>query len=132
MKSATGAPGTPELHVRLFVQDRDDTRPWVLDTRRITAVLPGASETHAMVATTDRGKPPLLRFRAGESRTVDLYYPLPPALANDARLPNFAVDWQIRIGNGVFGQRTAFRRRGGDTGEFEEPSVLELLSGTGL
>jgi hypothetical protein len=127
MAPATGARVAPELHVRLIVQNRDDARTWVLDTRRVTVALPGAGETHPAIVTSDHGTPPLLRLMAGEERTVDLYYPLPRPVTSAARLPDFAVRWQIQIGDRAFGQRTTFRRQGGDTDDDDLPEPFPAL-----
>jgi hypothetical protein len=98
------------LQVRLIVTNAADDAPWTIDTRQIVLGLEGEGQSRPALVNADAGSPPLLEIPRGQQRTIDAYYPLPPARANGEQLPAFDVVWQVQTGAGPVVQRTAFRR----------------------
>jgi hypothetical protein len=111
MQAEQGGQNAPVLQVRLLVSNTASPVPWTIDTRQITVALGGAGQSRAAFVNTDTGTPPVLQIPAGQSRTIDLYYPLPPTLASAGQLPGFDVVWQVQTGAGAVAQRTSFQRQ---------------------
>ena len=99
------------LHVVMDVRN-DGRRPWSIDTRRETVVLPDGS-VHAATLALVGGAPtsqPIVEVPVGARRTIDLYFPLPAGQAQARRLPAFAADWQVQTGHGTLRGQASFHR----------------------
>jgi hypothetical protein len=94
--------GSPALHVRMVVRNRDDQEPLRFDTRKQLAYVPGAGASAPTVIDAEAFEVIVPR---GEAKTVDLYYPV--ARGYTADLPGFELAWEI---TGVASGRTAFVR----------------------
>ncbi|HEY3353584.1 MAG TPA: hypothetical protein VGQ83_10065 [Polyangia bacterium] len=115
-----GGTSTRALQVRLLVSNEADDTPWTLDTRQVLAAVAGQGQSRAAFVNTDGGTPPVLRIARGKHVTVDLYYPLPDAVANAGSAPGFQLAWQVRTSAGVFAENTPFNPAGADSGYAEE------------
>jgi len=100
------------LHVRLIVANQNGTQDWSVDTRNIQVQYTGiqGQRAPAFANANDRGMPVVV-VPPGASRTIDLYYPLPPEISGAKDLPQFDVVWAVQTDNQVVAERTPFERR---------------------
>ena len=101
--------GPPSMHVRMIVSN-DSDQPWVLDTRRQLAVVPGVGRVRAMSATSSLSQPPRISIGPDEEAVVDLFFPLPPRDADAKELPDFNLIWRVQTDRGMVADRTRFNR----------------------
>src|SRR5215831_8326545 len=101
---------TPLLEVRLTVSNDSGATPWTLDTREQLLAIPGAGKSRAAFVNSDQPGAPSLTIAAGQKRTIDLYYTLPPGMANAAKIPAFDLLWQVRTTERLVAQRTPFQK----------------------
>jgi acidic type I keratin len=101
--------GTPVLQVRMVVTNNSRS-PWYVDTRTVLVSLGGEGRSRPAFVNTDAGTPPYLQVPAGQTKTIDLYYPLPVGMANASEVPAFDVTWQVQTPVGNVAQRTPFQR----------------------
>ena len=97
------------LHVRMVVSNDSDAT-WTVDTREQRVALPGNGESRPAYARSDDGQPPLVEIPAHAQRSVDLFFPLPPAMQKASELPSFDTLWTVRAGAELVTQRTPFER----------------------
>ncbi|MEO6420112.1 MAG: hypothetical protein ABIP39_11920 [Polyangiaceae bacterium] len=97
------------LHVRVTITDDGET-PWSFDTREQRAVLPGGDQSSAAYASTATSSPPVVAIPPGETRTVDLFFPLPSAMQASAKAVPFDMISRVRVGDRIVTQRTPFAR----------------------
>jgi hypothetical protein len=98
------------LHVRMVVRNSGD-EPWTVDGFEQKAVVDGNRRQEPAMAICDGQEMPLAVLMPGDTRTVDLYYELPPRLTGAAAIPSVRVDWRVRTPSGVLERQTsAFER----------------------
>jgi hypothetical protein len=102
--------GPPSMHVRMIVSN-DSDQPWVLDTRRQLAVVPGVGRVRAMSATSSLAQPPRISIDSDDEAIVDLFFPLPPSDTSAKELPDFDLIWRVQTNRGTITDRTRFDRR---------------------
>jgi hypothetical protein len=100
---------THAIHIRMIVANNGD-QPWTVDTREQRLTLPGEGESRAAYASADQGTPPLVEIPAGQSRTIDLFYPLPADRDRAGELPAFDTVWSVHAGDRAVTERTPFER----------------------
>lgn len=100
----------PALHVRMVVTNDGDSTPWTLDTRQQTVEIPGEGRATPMFANADVQTLPNLTIARGERRVIDLYFPLPATIQDDAHLPRFEMLWQVTTPARTVASRTSFDR----------------------
>jgi hypothetical protein len=100
----------PSLHVRLIVSNDSGAAPWLLDTRDIRAQFAGRPPlSPAFVNASGEGLP-VLQIPPGQSRTVDLFFPLPEDLRGARDIPEFDVLWSVQTEERRVAERTPFER----------------------
>lgn len=97
------------LHVRMILANNGSV-PWTLDTREQHAIMQGLGESRAAYVALPAGSPPVVIVAPNEKRTVDLFFPLPRAIAEPKKLPEFDVLWQVQVGPRRVVERTPFER----------------------
>lgn len=108
----TGANARPALHVRLVVTN-SSARPWSIDTREQQITVAGQPATGVAFASAGPGgaPPPIVDVAPGKSRTIDLFFPAPPDLDDDASaLPEFDLHWRLNTGEAILVGSTQFDR----------------------
>lgn len=91
------------LHVRLIASNLSDGAGWGIDTRNVIATVAGEGSSRPAFANVDAGTLPRVTIGYGQTRTIDLYYPL----ASDLQ-PAFTVSFQLQTGSGLIANRAAF------------------------
>jgi hypothetical protein len=107
----TPSQGTPfrAMHVRMIVAN-NGPQTWTLDTRQQIADVHGAGQVHAAIVQSDVGGLPNETIAAGQSRTLDLFFPLPAGVDRPGKLPQFDVLWRIDVAGQQVAERTPFER----------------------
>jgi hypothetical protein len=100
----------PALHVRLIASNDAGERTWTLDTRDIRVQLAGRPPRGAAFVNADVVGLPVLEIPPGQSRTVDVYMPLPDDLEGAGDIPQFDVLWSVRTDERRVVERTPFER----------------------
>jgi len=95
------------IHLRMAVSD-SGTQPVTLDTREQRLQLPDGRQLAPAYATSKASAPPLIQVTPGSSRTVDLFFPLPPDIAEESNPGQFDVIWRVDVGNQTVTQVTPF------------------------
>ena len=95
------------IHLRLAVSDNGQ-QPMVLDTRAQRLQLPDGRQLAPAYVRARASVPPLIRIVPGTARTVDLYFPLPPDIADEANPSQFDVIWRVNVGDQTVSQVTPF------------------------
>ncbi len=98
------------MHVRLVVDNNDDTGPWQVDTRQQWGTLGDYGQSRPAFAAATRGRPPILQIPPGTSDTIDLYYPLPSSMQELSEIPHFEVLWRVQTPGAFVAERTTFER----------------------
>jgi hypothetical protein len=98
------------MHVRLVVDNNDDTGPWQVDTREQWGTLDNYGQSRPAFSAATRGRPPILQIPPGTSDTIDLYYPLPSSMQDASELPHFEVLWRVQTPETLVSERTSFER----------------------
>lgn len=108
------------LHVRMVVANDGDDVPWQVDTRQQFVSIPGEGRSLAMYVNSDLKTFPIITIARHEHHVVDLYFPLPENLRDEAHLASFEVQWQVTTPARVVSSHTTFDRR-----EQEQPEPAE-------
>jgi hypothetical protein len=98
------------MHVRLVVDNNDDTGPWQVDTREQWGTLDTHEQSRPAFAAATRGRPPIVQIPQGTSDTIDLYYPLPASMQKASEVPHFEVLWRVQTPETLVSERTSFER----------------------
>jgi hypothetical protein len=98
------------MHVRLIVDNNDDTAPWQVDTRQQIGSLDNHGQSRPAFATLGAGHPPIAAIDPGTSETLDLYYPLPASMQKASEIPHFEVLWRVQTAEALVSERTTFER----------------------
>ena len=99
------------LHVRLVARNGGGD-PWTIASADQRATIDGSSPLRLAEARCDGLTMPEAVVMPGDTRTIDLYYELPPPFADAARIPQVRVDWRVRTPSGALASdRAAFERR---------------------
>jgi len=109
------------LHVRMIVTNEGDDTPWRLDTRQQLVEIPGEGRAAPMYVNAGVQGLPALAVARHDRRVIDLYYPMPTTIRNEAKLRRFELVWQIDTPVRTVASRTAFDRveRQAQTGSVE-------------
>jgi hypothetical protein len=104
-------PGQPGrmLHVRLAVSN-GGAAPWAVDGRQQLLEAPGLGPQAPAFLNTDAGQGPIYPISPGRANVFDLYYALPPPLAQESQLGGFALDWRVDVPGQTIAQQTPFQR----------------------
>lgn len=97
------------LHVVMTMSNRGAT-PWRVDARRETIVLDGERVERAPLYARAAGGGPVVGVPPGTTRTLDLYYALPPEAARPSRLASFSARWRVDSAAGALAGETPFQR----------------------
>lgn len=97
------------LHVRMIVDDEGDPTPWTVDLAEARVQIVGFGESRPMIVNSDLPGP-AIAVGQHQKRVVDFYFPLPPGVDSDARLPAFDFLWTIRTPARAVADRTSFTR----------------------
>ena len=109
-RDGRGARPIEALHVRMVVHN-GDSGPWLVEPRRQHATIDGAADLEPVVASCDGEVMPVAVLMPNDTRTIDLYYELPPALASAAAIPSVRVSWRVATPAGFVARETsAFER----------------------
>jgi hypothetical protein len=100
----------PAVHVRMIVDNNDDTAPWQVDTRQQVGSLDNHGESRPAFASVSAGRPPIASIAAGASETLDIYYPLPAAMQSASEVPHFELLWRVETAEAPVIERTTFER----------------------
>jgi hypothetical protein len=98
------------MHVRLVVDNNDDTGPWQVDTRDQWGTLANYGQSRPAFAGASHGRPPILQIPSGTTDTIDLYYPLPSSMQETSEIPHFEVLWRVQTPETLVSERTSFER----------------------
>lgn len=98
------------MHVRVVVDNNDDTAPWQLDTRQQIASLDSYGQSRPAYASTSFGTPPVISIAPGASVAVDLYYPLPEDMQKASEIPHLSLLWSVQTPEAPVTERTSFQR----------------------
>jgi hypothetical protein len=98
------------LHVRLAVSNDGDATPWTLTTSDQLVEIAGEGQSRPIFVNTDVQSLPMVSIAQHERRVLDLYYPLPTSIRDEAALPAFDVLWQLNTPTRPFSSRTRFQR----------------------
>jgi hypothetical protein len=99
------------LHVRLDIANENGREPWALDTRYVQVQFEGRREATPAYAHADDASLPVVQIPPGQSRTIDLYYPLPAQIKGEGQIPRFDVVWRVQTDEELVAERTPFERR---------------------
>jgi hypothetical protein len=100
------------LHIQLIIANNSGRQTWALDTRGVQVQFAGnARKSSPAYANSSSAGLPVVQIPPGESRTVDLYYPLPAHMEDEGDLPRFDVLWSVETDDGMVTERTPFERR---------------------
>ncbi|HSD87320.1 MAG TPA: hypothetical protein VLB44_07385 [Kofleriaceae bacterium] len=102
--------GDRALHVRLAVDNEGDDTPWTVDIREQLVEIPNVGRSAPLSARADLQTLPTITIGRREKRTVDLYYPLPPAVRDAGDLSGFDLLWQVKTAQRPISGRTRINR----------------------
>ncbi len=102
----TAGTTVPVLRVRVTLSNAYDDVPWTVDTRTLIASIEGEGTSRPAFVNADAGSPPLISVGYGETRTLDLYYPISDALAGSQ--PAFSLSWRVSTPVGLVSNSCAF------------------------
>ena len=106
-----GSRSVRSLHVRMVVHN-GDREVWTVETNDQKALIDGLLRARLVSATCDGEVMSLAVLMPGDTRTIDLYYELPPQFVAAAALPAVRLDWRVATPAGVIArQSTAFEPR---------------------
>jgi hypothetical protein len=108
--SDSDAEPIPAVHVRMVVDNNDDTAAWQVDTRQQVGSLDHYGKSRPALASLSAGHPPIASIAAGASETLDLYYPLPAAMQSASEVPHFELLWHVQTAEAPVTERTTFER----------------------
>ncbi|MCU1280485.1 MAG: hypothetical protein JWM53_4031 [bacterium] len=98
------------LHVRMVVHNGGG-EVWTVDGIDQRATINGSLHETPVLARCDGDAMPLAVLMPGDTRTIDLYYELPPPLVDAAAIPSVQIDWRVATPPGVLARETsAFER----------------------
>lgn len=98
------------LHLR-FTIDNNGDRAWTFDTSQQRIALTGYGlSAPAWVSASGGTAAPVVQVPAMQTRTVDLFFPLPAALQHAKQLPAFDVVWRLEADGKIVARRTPFER----------------------
>lgn len=100
----------PVLHARLVASNNNGEGPWTLDTREIRVQIRGQRQVGPAFLSADAEGLPVIEIAPGQSRRVDLYFPLPDELRSARDLPEFDVLWRLQTDTREVAERTPFER----------------------
>jgi hypothetical protein len=100
----------PVLQVRMTVRNDSDDGPWLIDTRRQLAQIPGEGRSAPMYVNGDARSLREVPIGRGQRRVIDLYYPLPATIRGDAQLRRFDVLWQVETSERTVASHDTFDR----------------------
>jgi hypothetical protein len=96
------------VHLRYAVSNHGN-RPITLDLREQRIQLPdGRQITAAYASSSGQAMEPTVGVHPGTSRSVDLYFPLPPDLFDAKEPPSFDVVWRMHVDAQTISQITPF------------------------
>lgn len=94
----------PLLHVQMTLANRG-TQPWTLHSRDQIAFI----ESYGPSVPAEASDHPLV-VAPGETRTLDLYYPIAKAEFAQAPPRRMSLQWRVRLPGGVVGDRARLDR----------------------
>jgi hypothetical protein len=98
------------MHVRMVVSNNTG-QPWTIDTREQLADVRGLGTVKLAFARSEGQDLPIVTVNAGQKRTIDLFFPLPPQMEKASQIPEFDILWRVHADNGrLVAQRTPFER----------------------
>jgi hypothetical protein len=99
------------VHARLAVSNGGPS-PLTVDGRAQALEAPGVPREAASFLNTDAGTGPVYVVEAGRTNVFDLYFAVPPPLADPRALGAFALDWRVDVAGVAVAERTDFQRFG--------------------
>ena len=101
---------TALVDVRLAIANDGDAAPWTVTTSDQLVEISGEGRSRPIFVNTDVQSLPTLSVAQHERRVLDLYYPLPTSIRDEASLPAFDFLWQLNTPTRPFSSRTHFQR----------------------
>lgn len=105
--------GARFFHVRMNATN-DGTQTWSVEkSQQIVEIAAGDErqrKTHVHATTEADQSADHVEVTPGTTQTIDLFFPLPPALRDAAEIPAFEVIWSVREGSESFATATPFTR----------------------
>jgi hypothetical protein len=113
-----GMPGIRTMKMRVIVknevQSADPNKVWVLNTGQQWISFPDHGSSQPAYINTDNqtklGDLPMVKILPGQSKVVDLYYPLPRRFQTASEIPKFSFQWKLHAGSVATGFTTVFDR----------------------
>lgn len=100
----------PALHVRTTLMKAAGTGSWLFNIEEQTLTFPDRAPMPPLYANSDAPGLPNLQIQTGETRSVDLYFPLPDKKKSESDVTNFEFRWTVHSDNRILSETTAFER----------------------
>lgn len=101
----------PALHLCMIVTNKSGTSTWELNTRDQIVMLSGKNSVGPSYVDSDRNEHPTIKIPPGQTRHLDLFYPLPKGQAKPKELSGFDLKWKIISGKDSVARTTPFIRK---------------------
>jgi hypothetical protein len=98
---------TEALEVRLVAHNRAHD-PWLIDANSQVINFPGWPSAEPLFALSEGAPSPQAVLLPGDTRTVELFFPVLPLHAGRAAVPGFHIDWRVDGPQGVVARRSVF------------------------
>ena len=104
----------PSLHIRTTLSKTTGDGTWKFNFQEQFVTLANGARSAPLYGNTDgntdAGGLPIIEVKTGESRNVDLFFPLPKGAGSGEGLSSFDFKWLVRSGEKTLSQSTAFAR----------------------
>lgn len=106
----SGGTQRPALHVRMTVSNDGDAGAWRIDPGHQLIQIPGEGRSAPMYVNGEAHARHSVEIAPAQRRVLDLYYPLPATIQNDAHLHQFDFLWQVATPARTVTSRETFDR----------------------
>ena len=96
----------PALHMSAVLANTNGEQTWSFEPREQIVIFPDHGQVAAIALNPNSFD---LEIKPGESRTVELYFPIPNGL--DSELHEFDVKWNVSVGKRAVSESTTFAKR---------------------
>lgn len=97
------------VHVRFALVANGD-EPYWFDAREQHVQFPNGQKVAAVSAKSSAAGVPVIEVPPRSSRTVDMFFPVPPEVSRSSQLPRFDVAWRVQVDGQAVEQVTPFER----------------------
>ena len=98
------------LHIRMTIANTNEPISWTVDTQEQSLLFPNTEAQTPLYANSDSPGLPKLEIKAGELRTVDLFFTMPDKSGSEKDIPDFDFKWTVHSGPAIFTETTNFER----------------------